>query len=384
MYIRENRGYARSQRRKRPLRAEGFSGIDMAYEGRNEDGGAVGADPGRLAAAAARSSSRGHERPRSRLGAALQKLRNSQPGRSGSWRGVTCRTSSWSPGQSPGCRRMIQEAAPLAAVGTSFETRWFAALLRTRSKTRPERRGRELRRHVFQAGLDRGPRVGRQRRHREEPTGRRGDPGDRRAPYAPLDRHASLAMTVCNLSTPRPGLGDTAAHKIRPKALKTLKTNSGTARVVQLEGKWLAAKRPSGGTKSKVRRSQPAGRAAADKIRRKALKRLKTDSAKVRVVQLRGKGQPSKRPSGGTKGKVRRSQPAGGAARLGVAIAPKTCRNLLEGLNPRPAFRGLRTSRPPFGGSRRQDRPGIARARRALCSGKGAAYISPALFLPEF
>ncbi len=125
-------------------------------------------------------------------------------------------------------------------------------------------------------------------------------------------------MTVCHLSTPRPGLGDTAAHKIRPKALKTLKTNSGTARVVQLEGKWLAAKRPSGGTKSKVRRSQPAGRAAADKIRRKALKRLKTDSAKVRVVQLRGKGQPAKRPSGGTKGKVRRSQPAGGAARLGV------------------------------------------------------------------
>ncbi len=26
-------------------------------------------------------------------------------------------------------------------------------------------------------------------------------------PYAPLDRHASLAMTECNLSTPCPGLG---------------------------------------------------------------------------------------------------------------------------------------------------------------------------------
>ena len=73
-----------------------------------------------------------------------------------------------------------------------------------------------------QAGLDRGLRVGRQRRHREEPIGRRGDPGGRRAPYAPLDRHASLAMTVCNLSTPRPGLGDTIARNICHKTLKTL------------------------------------------------------------------------------------------------------------------------------------------------------------------
>ena len=42
-----------------------------------------------------------------------------------------------------------------------------------------------------------------QRRHREEPAGRRGDPGERRTPYVPLDRHASLAMTASNLHAPR-------------------------------------------------------------------------------------------------------------------------------------------------------------------------------------